>query len=70
MLNEKQITCGKCTCKYFPRLKYFSTEIVAKGHKTENECIVDTSCPQCGAGSALNGQLTEEPTHKRRLLLG
>ena len=69
MINERKITCGKCNCKYYPRLKYYSSEAIMKGARAADECIVDASCPQCGFGSKTDKQLTEVPKMQKRLLL-
>ena len=69
MINEKQIACGKCNCKYYPRLKYYSSEAVMKGLRATDECIVDSSCPQCGFGNRTDKQLTEVPKQQKKLLL-
>lgn len=72
MKNLSQIECGQCHCKYFPRIKYFSTEMLhAHSSKLEEECILDNSCPQCGFGKILKNDLNiEQIKNHKTLLLG
>ena len=62
------IRCGKCSCEYFPRYIYAAKKALTS--KTNiDECTVDTSCPQCGAGKNNVRNVSEEFAGKKRLLL-
>jgi len=66
-MADYPIRCGKCSCEYFPRYVYAEKKALIS--KNENECTVDTSCPQCGAGKNNVKNVSEELTGKKRLLL-
>jgi len=61
-----RIKCGKCSCEYKPRLKYYSCE------KGKAEEILNYSCPQCGFGNKelkAKKEVNEEASSKKQLLL-
>jgi len=67
-LNQhQQIVCGKCNCKFYARLRYYTEDVIASGKRAINEAVVDNSCPQCGHGAEASA-LNEIPHRSKQLL--